>query len=337
MATFLTTAAMEPELAARIEASVRGRKKKPGGAVLQPRLVSFARFGLILLVVAIVCSVVGVRRREREELSGARAELLTRARTQSQSLTEADRTSVARTEAWLVAFSRVFEGELVADELREPGALSATLRRPLVYVRGAIGAFSSSRLIAEASATSQKDAFLACMLDPPASRAEKDLLTKVRLAYAGGAAMEQRTSHARRLYEAEASMPLLTPAWAARVERAEDLVAVAKLRRDFERAPIEAGKRAVRAELLLVAMDEPGEGSGATELDGERAHWVRVGLVDLASGRILVSTRNRVDPSWISLAKRAEYASGLDACALAFDVQEVSAHLRSPGDARDLR
>jgi hypothetical protein len=291
--------------------------------VLQPRLVSFARFGLILLVVAIVCSVVNVRRRARDELSGARAELLTKVRTQSLSLSESDRTSVARTEAWLVAFSRVFEGELVADELRVPGVFAATLRRPLLYVRSGIGAFSGSRQIAEASATSQKDAFLSCMLEPPASRTEKDLLAKVRLAYAGGPAVEQHTSNVRRLYEAEASLPLLTPAWAARVERAADLGELTKLRRDFERAPIEAGKRAVRAELLLVAMDEPGEGGGATELDGERAHWVRVGLVDLASERMLVSLRKRVDPSFISVAKRAEYASGLDACGLAFDVHDV--------------
>ena len=59
-----------------------------------------------------------------------------------------------------------------------------------------------------------------------------------------------------------------------------------------------------------------------TELDGERPHDVRIGLVDLTSAKMLLRLRKRVDPTWISMNARAQYASGLDACALAMDVHE---------------
>ena len=87
-------------------------------------------------------------------------------------------------------------------------------------------------------------------------------------------------------------------------------------------SPIVRAKQAVRAELLLAALDEPSDGGGPTELDGERAHAVRIVLVDLASEKVLLRTKKLVDPTWISLAKKSTYASGLDSCGLAFDVHE---------------
>ena len=328
MGTFLTTAKMDPALVARIEASVSGRRKKQHGrAAVAPRLVSVARIGVVLFVVAVVYMVIGVRRKEKEDVSLARTELLLAASKSSASLTPYEMTSVARAEAWLVSFSRSYDGEVVADELREPGAFTASLARPTVYVRGAIGAFSSSRRIGEAATTSAKDALLLCLLEPPSARAEKDLLAKVRVAYAGGAVMEERTKNVRRLDDAEVGLPFLTPQWAARVQSAPELGDLTKLKRALDRAPIEGAKQAARAGLLLVAMDEPGSGGGPTELDGERTrtrtHWVRLGLVDMTSEKILLSTRKLVDPSWISLAKKSEYATGLDSCGLAFDVHEM--------------
>lgn len=282
MATFLTTAKMDRALAARVEASVSGRRKQPGrrGAGIAPRLVSVARFAAVIAVIGIVFSVVGLRRRESRDLETTRAEVVGAVRRHSTSLAEADHTSVARAEAWLVTFSRSYDGEVITDDLRAPGALAAALSRPTVYVRGAIGAFSSSRRIAEAASTSSKDALLLCLLERPASRSEKDLLTKVRVAYAGGPAMEARSAHVRRLHEAEIGLPLLTPAWEAKVKAAPELEDLKKLKRELERAPIEQAKQAARAGQLLVVMDEPGEGGGPTELDGERTHWVRVGLVE---------------------------------------------------------
>jgi hypothetical protein len=76
--------------------------------------------------------------------------------------------------------------------------------------------------------------------------------------------------------------------------------------------------------MLLMVMDESGDGKGPTELDGERPHDVRVALVDLASARMVLRLRRHVDPAWIGTAARSEHASGLDGCALAFDVREAA-------------
>jgi hypothetical protein len=325
MPTLLVTAKMDPALAARIEAAVSGKRRKPGRSGLAPSLVSIARFGAIAALALVVYSVLGARRHEKQEIAQARSELLATVHKHSSALTETERSAVARDEAWLVAFSRGYDGETIAPELRGPGALTSAMARPLVYIRGPIGAFSSSRRIAEAATTSAKDALLLCLHERPASRDEKDLLPLVRVAYGTGAALEQRTANVRRLHEAEVGLPLLMPAWAARVENAPDLSELTKLRRELERAPIDAAKQAAKAQLLLVAMDEPGQGGGPTELDGERAHWIRIGLVDLTSEKLLLSTRKLVDPSWISASKKSEFAIGLDSCQLGFDVHATIA------------
>jgi hypothetical protein len=45
-----------------------------------------------------------------------------------------------------------------------------------------------------------------------------------------------------------------------------------------------------------------------------------VGLIDLGAKRVLFRLREKSDPSWITAARRNEYASGLDGCVLALDV-----------------
>jgi hypothetical protein len=321
MATFLTTSKMNPALAARVESSVRGRRARPGAARVR-RVVALARLVLLLTVAFGIYGAVTTRRRTQRELERARAELLDTVRGHAASLTPEDRGALTRADSWLTGLSAPYEGDLVSPELRAPGALAATLTRPTVYVRGPIDAFTSSTRTAEAAATSTKDALVLCLLEPPASRVEKTLLEKARIAYGGGAAMEERTVNVRRLHDAASGLPLLLPPWSERVRAAEDGAELMRLRRELERAPIERAKQAAKARLLLVAIDEPGDGRGPTELDGEHAHAARVVLVDLATSSILLRMRQLVDPSWISPAKRATYASALDGCALAFDVHE---------------
>jgi hypothetical protein len=322
MATFLTTSKMDPALAARIEASVRGRDRKPGAPRLAPRFVSIARFGLALVVALGIYTVVTGRQRGRRELERTRGALLDAVRTQGASLTPEESGSVSRAESWLTLLAGTYDDDVVSDELRAPDALKTTLARPAVYVRGQLGAFKSSNLIAEAASTSAKDALLLCLVEPPASRVEKVLLEKVRVAYAGGLPMEDRTANVRRLHDAVVGLPLLLPQWSERVRNAGDGAELARLKRELDRAPVERAKQAARANLLIVAIDEPGDGGGPTELDGERAHAVRVAVVDLAGAKILLRLRKLVDPTWISLAKKSSYASGLDGCGLAFDVHE---------------
>lgn len=322
MGSLLITSKMDPALAARIEASVRGRRNKPGARRIAPRFVAVARLGLVLAVAFGIYAFVSVRRRERQEVERSRAALLDSVRAQGASLTPAEKGSVARAESWLVRFAGPAEDDLVTAELRAPGALTALLKREIVYVRGPLGAFRNPARIAEAASASAKDALLLCLVDPPSSRVEKVMFEQVRVAYSGGAVMEQETANIRRLHEAVLGLPLLLPQWSERVRAAEDAVELARLRRELERAPLARAKQAARSELLLVAMDEPSDGGGPTELDGERAHTVRIGLVDLTSEKVLLRVRKAVDPTWISLVRKSQFASGLDGCGLAFDVRE---------------
>jgi hypothetical protein len=341
MATFLTTRKMDPALAARIEASVRGARGEAQESRWAPRLVSLVRLGIVLLVAGVIAFVVLARRQERRELEASRAALLETVRSKSATLTADDRSAVERMESWLARSSGPYDGDLVADELRRPGALAALLSRPAVYVRGPIDAFHSATVIAAAAAASLKDPFLLCLIEPPASHGEKAVLEKVRVAYSRTA--EEHTPNVRRLHEAEVGLPFLLPPWGDRIRGAHTAEEIDDLRRDFQRAPIEGATRAVKAELMLFTMDEPGEPGGPTELDGERAHQVRVEVVDLRpeerprAGKVLVRLRKRVDPSWISGAKRAEYASGLDGCKMALDVYESVTDGAAKSEARSAK
>jgi hypothetical protein len=208
----------------------------------------------------------------------------------------------------------------VADDLRGPGALDAALARPSVYVRGPIGAFKTPATIADAAASSTKDALVLCLLDPPESRAEKTIAAKVRAAYGGNAQVAARTAQVRRLRDVDVAVRALAAPWADRASATEDPRELSKIKDELAKIPLDDARRAARAEILIATMDELDEAVPA-ELDGERAHHVRVALIDLEARRSLARARRRVDPSWLSAQVRSSYAGAVDACALALDVR----------------
>jgi hypothetical protein len=215
-----------------------------------------------------------------------------------------------------------YQGDLVPDPVRQPHALDAVLARPTVYVRGPTGSFATSAKIATAAAESTKDALLYCLLDPPPSRAEKALLDRAKDALGGRAKAEARMTSVRRLDDAERGLPFFLPSWGERIAAAGEAAQVSALQRELDKAPLERAKQAVKAQLLIVAMDEPPAAGVTTELDGERPHDVRVVLADLGADEPLLRLRLHVDPTAISDAVRSGYASGIDSCALALDVRE---------------
>ena len=89
MATFLTTRKMSPELSARVEASVSGRRPG-GGSPSAARLVSVLWVGAIALLVIAVSWLYLQRRRARVELEQERSSLIDRVRGESAGLTLAD-------------------------------------------------------------------------------------------------------------------------------------------------------------------------------------------------------------------------------------------------------
>lgn len=341
MPTFLTSAKMHPDLAARIEASLngplyggsRGRGQSPrrmavtapgfgrGYRGVAPRYVALARFGFVLMVFVLGYVIYVTRRQTRHEESSARTDLLAAHAKRAAELTDTDKTFAIRAEKALIAYSRDYD-EILTDDVAKEGAFTATLTRSMVYVRGPIGTFATPQGVAETARASAKDAFVLCLLSPPDSRTEAAMFPKIRIAYGTGGTLEAQTPNVRRLWEAAVGLPLLQPAFADRIRKAE-AAELLTLRRELERTPIDRTIQAAKSPLMLAVLDEPGEGTGPTELDGERPHWVRVGLLDLKEGRTLLSTRRHVDPAWISGSKRSEYAAGLDSCMLAFDIREA--------------
>lgn len=323
MATFLTTSKMNPALAARVEASVTGRPNDPNArARKRRRATAIAR---VLLVVAVTWTLwggFGAWRRSRHEVEAARTRLLARARSEAASLTDVDKVAAARVEAWLVRMAGPWDGDFASEELRDAGLAKLLDTEGSIYLRAPIEALSRPSALPGAAASSMKDSLLFCLADPPSARTEAVLLDKVRTSYGDSSAVEAKTSRARRYGELLAGMPFLLPPWSESVVRASDGDAIARLQRDFDRAPIARAKEAARARLLVVAVDEASTGSGPTELDGERPHAIRLFVVDRAADRVLLRARKPVDPSWISVAKRPHYARGLDGCAFAFDVHE---------------
>jgi hypothetical protein len=323
MATFLANSKMSPALAGRIDASVRGKRGVRGGGRSAPSLTSLFRLTAVVAIAGLVSALLYARHQLNLEVASMRRKLLDAVKAESALVTAEDRATASHAEAALLRAAGAYDGDLVASELVPSGAFAALLLRPAMYVRGPIEAFKTTSGILPAASASLKDAFLLCLLEPPATREEKSVLTKVHAAYSGAANVEARTSNVRRLFDAEAGLPLLSPAWAARVESAEDENQLAVLRKQFDGAPLKMSEKALAARLLVFVMDERGEPGGLSELDGERPHPVRVGIVDLATGATLLRLEKRVDPNWISLPKRPQYATGLDSCALALDVRDA--------------
>lgn len=327
MGTLVTTRKMSPALAARVEASVRGRRGVRGRPARALVIVS-ARAAALALVVATVLSVVAHRRRSARELEAARSLLLLRVETESASVTASDLGIASRVESWLLRANAPYEGDFIADPLRAPGMLAAFLGREALYARVPAGALHDAASLRDATRASYEDALLLCLVDPPESHAEKALAAKARAALEGPALAEHR-ANLHRLYDAEAGLPLLLPGWAERARAARGMQEIDALRTQWDGAPVHEATRALKARVLISAVDEPGDGPGPTELDGERAHDVRVELVDLSSDAVVLRLRKHVDPAAISALTRTMYATGIDGCAAAVGILESAGRPRA--------
>jgi hypothetical protein len=312
---------MSPELAARIESSVTGKHVEPG-ATLSARARGIARIVVLLLVIAAVWAFIVAKKHDKKTFEHDRTALADSLGEKAHTLGPMQRGAVMRAETILLNFAGTYQGDIA-----EHGAIAA-LDRPAMYVRGSIDAFTSTRRIAPAASSSRKDALLLCLIAPPTARTERALLPNVTLAYAGGAALDAKTPNVSRLDDAETALPFFEPAWAARVRGAETEGELALYRHEIEKASLDRGVRALEAEVLIVAMDEPGAPGAVVELDGERAHDVRLAIVELGSGEYIFRMHAHVDPSTWSESGRSQWASGLDGCRLAQDAR--AAMTRAP-------
>ncbi len=315
MATFLTTSKMSKELVARIDTSVRGGAR-PGART--PWKVAALRFGLAALVVgAIVWATVSYRRHDAA-IETERVALLGALHAETADVTDGDRQTVARVEKWVIP--RLDDKkDFVSDRLRGADRFSQELAAPTLYLRGPIDDFAKPDGVRAVAEQTSIDAFVLCLIDAPPSRTEKLLRQRARASR--GATAASKAPRFELLASAYRAAPFFVPQWAARVHDAETLSELGRLRRDFEHAPIAPAKRAMKAERLLLVMDEPKTGKGPTEIDGACPHFVRVALIDLANDSVLLRSRKFVDPSWLSDDARAVDAAGVNDCELAMAVR----------------
>ncbi|MBK9265752.1 MAG: hypothetical protein IPM54_38940 [Polyangiaceae bacterium] len=317
MPTFLTTPKMSPELTERVEASVAGRPA--GRAKMSPTVVAVLRFVGIAAVVGIVALLVVERRRAVDALEADRNALLSQLHESTAHVTAADKALLPRIEAWVGEHSGDYEGDIVDESLRGEG-MTATLARPILYLRGPIGGFKSLQGLADMGQTTFRDAFVLCLFDPPAKATEKTLREAARAVLSDGERIKV-AAHVERFHTARAGLPFLMPQWEERVRTVDDSRALAELRNRLKRVNLEDTVRALKARLFLVVMDEPKDGNGPTEIDGANRHYVRVVLLDLETNEVLLRQRKLVDPAWIPTNRRSEHANGINSCELGMEVR----------------
>lgn len=324
MPTFLTTPKMEPELAARVEASVTG---KPAMAKMSPKTVAFLRFAGIAGFVGMIVWIFVVRRQAADAIAADRNALLAQVRVFSEQLTEADKKIIPRAEAWVAERSGAYEGDFIDESVRGEG-MKATFAQPILYLRGPIDNFKTAQGITEMAQTTFRDAFVLCLFDPPAKATEKTLREAARAI--SNAERAKVMEHVARFHTARVGVPFLVPQWEERVKTIDASRELNEIRSLLKRVNLEESVKALKARLLLVAMDEPKDGTGPSEIDGANRHYVRVFLHDFETDKPLLRRRILVDPAWIATSRRSDHAHGINSCELALEVRAAMSGTAAP-------
>lgn len=331
MATFLTTDRMSPALRARVERSVRGGRDP----VLGRRAFAFARLAIVASAVIAVIAFVSRARAQREkletEVEDRRARIFGQLATMREGLADADAAAIERAMPFIERATAGEPGpEVVAPSARGPLGVVSIMSRPITYLRGPIDGFDESHL-GETARGSDIDALAYCLLDPPATRREKEVRTRASAVDYPTGDIREKTKHLHRFSDIVEGMPFFSRPFREIIQSTSDIRVLERQERALSLAPIEQAKAAAAAHVLMIAVDEPSDGTGPTEIDGEAPHFVRLLIADLDTDEVLVSVRRHVDPSWISQARRAVDARALDSCALAHDLRlELARDVRAP-------
>jgi hypothetical protein len=314
--TFLVTSKMNPALRARVERSLGGKNRSRGYA---PGFVAALRFGtLAALAGTVVLLLLGHAAGERE-LAKEKQELLSTVERHSADLTREDWETLPRAEHWLRRVSSKYDGDVFAPEFGVE-ARASWLTRSTLYARGELKNLVGSHDLSRFLAGSARDGFVECLFEAPKKTDERGLIDHLNAARKGGFAQSDSVQW---LSAAFAGMPLLSPAWANRIRDAETVEELAQFGELVKHAPLGAARRAAHAELFVLVVDEPKDGTGPVELDGTQRHFARVQLIDLRKNQELARLRLLIDPTWLSEKERQRRARDLAGCRLAVDVREA--------------
>lgn len=317
MPTFLVNSKMNPALRARVQRSLGGRSS---AARLPARFIAVLRFASVGLLVIAVVGIFGVQRERAQELEAAKQKLLQRLDTEAKGLSPDDHLTVPRALDWLKRISEGVPTEFLQQGLGNADSAGKLLARRIAFVRADTKEVTTDGAREHAVAKTSRDGVARCLLDPPVSAKETDLLAHLRLTPEDSWSM---ASSVELLGAAMAGLPLFEPRWASQVKDADSIDQLGPLGDVIEHAPLVEAKRAAKVELALFVLDEPKEADVPVEIDGTHRHVVRVHLVDLRAEQELLRTRRVVDPAWISEAKRQRHAKGLVDCRLGFELRQL--------------
>lgn len=317
MGTFLVTPRMNPELRARVERAVSGKArarhhaaalgmKSPFAGSEGFRPAKLVPLAVLLLIGGLAAAMVIYEKRALEE---DRTALLSELSALHAELPPGHENLLAEIDQQLLdAVAAADAPELVDPALRSLEALDATLRRPTLYVHAIASDLRDARGIDDAARGSDKDPFLLCLLKPPPSNSEKDLIGRVRGVYFAGAKVDDETASVRRLAEARLGLAAVAPAFEASVRGAQDRSAIKRLRKEMQKAPLDLAKKGAAAELLLIVADS--------------ASGSRVTIVDIAAKKHLLRVRRRAEEMTYS-SKGAMHREEIDACTTAMAVRRA--------------
>lgn len=326
MPSLLVNPKLNPALAARVAASVRGRRTPHKSPQSRKNRTFWIRLSVLAAVAGIAVCVINELNTRAEQLADAKHHLLSARAELQQTLTANAKTIGERLSNVIEREGSVDHGALRHESLGSLAAWDALLARPIVYARVNVETINPPERFDAALAESRKDAFVFCLKQPPAERTEKELMKRVNDAF--GRSGEEYTSNIHRAHDALISLRLLDASIDRQIERAEELPPVVHLQHLFDEARLDERLPAVFGEVLIALLDEPKQANTPVELDGASVHRARLVVVDIGrqNAQVLLRTHFDLNPSWVSERRRHQYSQSLEGCRMAYDVRTALAH-----------
>lgn len=329
MPSFLLNDRMNPELQRRIRLSLKSDLRERAGGPSARRGHWAVRLMVAIGVISVGTFLTVTYRQSRAQLRGEKLQLLARYEQQRTAFDSAFRRRAHKVEQLLVHAHEPYVGDWVDPQLREPGALDALLAEPIAYMRGPLRGFLTDAERRQTSKDGGPEALIRCLIDPPPSIKESDLLRHLGRIY-------QPNRWGDKFYDfesARAAFAFVDSGFEHEVAQVDRMKHLLSLRRELREQKLDQAARSRQVRLFVSVFDEPKERGAAADFDGEAPHFLRISMIDLDTPRVWWRARRQVDPQWISEKSRLAYSRELDSCRLAYELrQELSAALPTAGN-----
>lgn len=316
MPSLLTNDRMSAALRARVQESLRtDARARVGGQrhSLSRPLRIFGAFAVVVLCGFLWNSY----RQSRVEFHREKAQVLKRLELETQVLNDELRRKTVFIDELLEQAQAQYPGDVIDPLARDATKLGELLERPLVYVRGAIREFQTKRERRSTFPEGGPDALIRCLIEPPPSIAESDLLRHLGHVYQP-ATFRGRFVNMEPAYRA---FDFIDSDFKTQLESTQAMRNLTALSRKLDAAKLGDAAFTAKAELLVYVLDEPKVKGAPSDLDGEAEHDLRFFIVELSKQKTLVRIRRRVDPEWISEKSRIAYSRELNSCRLAWELR----------------